>query len=239
MLRACIWRGRSFAQPLRARDRPFRPPCSRTFPALALLPRRLKRSGAKLRAVIVSWFSPLKSAPLPNMRSRRARLNTGQSIRQPGSCEHARLGVMTPRERETFPPVTLGQIRGHGCRNLLVYCESVWCNHSAVMNADPLPDELPVRALCPRRVWTACSGPRCGRTGRRIRQSGLTESRSEASCPGSIPASPATDCPMCNNCRLVLPYVGLELGNPTVTFVGPRGSAVTMRDGVRLDLEKQ
>src|SRR5215472_2833865 len=79
------------------------------------------------------------------MRSRRARLNTGQSIGQPGSCEHARLGVMTPRERETFPPVTLGQIRGHGCRNLLVYCESVWCNHSAVMNADALPDELPVR----------------------------------------------------------------------------------------------
>src|SRR5215472_4756530 len=90
------------------------------------------------------------------MRSRRARLNTGQSIGQPGSCEHARLGVMTPRERETFPPVTLGQIRGHGCRNLLVYCESVWCNHSAVMNADPLPDELPVRALCPRMVCTAC-----------------------------------------------------------------------------------
>jgi len=23
--------------------------------------------------------------------------------------------VMTPRQRETFPPVTLGHIRGHGC----------------------------------------------------------------------------------------------------------------------------
>jgi hypothetical protein len=41
---------------------------------------------------------------------------------------------MTPRELETFPPVTLGQIRGqirsHGCRGLLVYCESIHCNHS-------------------------------------------------------------------------------------------------------------
>ncbi|HEU4358878.1 MAG TPA: hypothetical protein VFR54_10510 [Xanthobacteraceae bacterium] len=63
---------------------------------------------------------------------------------------------MTPREREIFPPVTLGQIRGHGCRNLLVYCESPWCNHSAVMNADALPDEMPLRALCPRMVCTAC-----------------------------------------------------------------------------------
>ena len=64
--------------------------------------------------------------------------------------------MMTARQREIFPPVTLGQIRGHGCRNLLVYCESLWCNHSAVMNADGLPDEIPVRSLCPRMVCTAC-----------------------------------------------------------------------------------
>jgi hypothetical protein len=81
---------------------------------------------------------------------------------------------MTPRQRETFPPVTLGQIRGHGCRNLLVYCESLWCNHGAVMNADALPDEMPVRSLCPRMVCTACGliGADCGRTGRRIRTGG-------------------------------------------------------------------
>jgi hypothetical protein len=66
------------------------------------------------------------------------------------------LHIMTPRRRETFPPVTLGQIRGHGCRNLLVYCESLWCHHSAVMNADALPDEVPVRSLCPKMVCTAC-----------------------------------------------------------------------------------
>jgi len=34
--------------------------------------------------------------------------------------------MMTPRQREAFPPVTLGQIRAHGCRNLLIYCESLW-----------------------------------------------------------------------------------------------------------------
>jgi hypothetical protein len=66
------------------------------------------------------------------------------------------LHMMTARQHETFLPVTLGQIRGHGCRNLLVYCESLWCNHSAVMNADALPDEIPVRSLCPRTVCTAC-----------------------------------------------------------------------------------
>jgi hypothetical protein len=36
---------------------------------------------------------------------------------------------------------------------------------------------------------------------------------------------------LCNNCQTVLPYVGLELGNPTVTFIDPNGLAKTMRDG--------
>jgi hypothetical protein len=63
---------------------------------------------------------------------------------------------MTPRRRESFEPVTLAHIRRHGCHNLLVYCCSGWCNHSAVMNADWLPDEIPVRSLCPRMVCTAC-----------------------------------------------------------------------------------
>jgi len=73
-----------------------------------------------------------------------------------GPLKVLKLHVMTPRRRETFPPVTLGHIRGHGCRNLLVYCQSGWCHHSAVMNADGLPDEIPVRSLCLRMVCTAC-----------------------------------------------------------------------------------
>lgn len=43
------------------------------------------------------------------------------------------------------------------------------------------------------------------------------------------------DRPMCNNCDQILPYVGLELGNPTVTFIGPTGSRKTMRNGGWID----
>src|SRR5262249_30991532 len=59
---------------------------------------------------------------------------------------------MTPPE--TFPPVTLGHICRHGCRDLLVYCQSGRCHHSAVLNADWLPDETPVRTLCSRMICT-------------------------------------------------------------------------------------
>jgi len=45
-----------------------------------------------------------------------------------------------------------------------------------------------------------------------------------------------TDRPMCGTCPMMLPKVGLELGNPTVTFIGPRGEARTMRDGEWTDL---
>jgi hypothetical protein len=63
---------------------------------------------------------------------------------------------MNARKRETFAPVTLGHIRGHGCRDLLVYCESIWCNHSAKLNADWLPDDTALLTLEPRMVCTAC-----------------------------------------------------------------------------------
>jgi hypothetical protein len=35
---------------------------------------------------------------------------------------------------------------GNGCRDLLVYCSSVWCNHSATLNADWLPGDTPLRS---------------------------------------------------------------------------------------------
>ena len=44
-------------------------------------------------------------------------------------------------KKPPFAAVTLGHIRGHGCRDLLVYCGSGWCHHSTTMNADWLPDE--------------------------------------------------------------------------------------------------
>jgi hypothetical protein len=52
--------------------------------------------------------------------------------------------------------VTLGHIRGHGCRGVLVYCESIWCNHSAEIDADWLPNDTIIRLLGPRMVCTAC-----------------------------------------------------------------------------------
>ena len=66
------------------------------------------------------------------------------------------VGAMTPRTRQTFPPVTMGHIREHGCRDLLVSCVSPWCNHSARLTADWLADDTAVRALCPRMVCTRC-----------------------------------------------------------------------------------
>jgi hypothetical protein len=57
---------------------------------------------------------------------------------------------------EAFESITLGHMRSHGCRDLLVYCASIHCNHSSVMNADHLPDDLPIGSLCPRMVCARC-----------------------------------------------------------------------------------
>ena len=67
---------------------------------------------------------------------------------------------MTPRKREIFDPVTLGHIRGHGCRGLLVYCGSIHCSYGAEMNADHFSDDTPIRPLGARMVCTRCG--RCG-----------------------------------------------------------------------------
>jgi len=40
-----------------------------------------------------------------------------------------------------------------------------------------------------------------------------------------------SDRPMCPSCEKVLPYVGLELGNPTVTYIDRAGRTLTMKDG--------
>jgi hypothetical protein len=51
--------------------------------------------------------------------------------------------------------VTLGHIRSHDCRDLLVYCISGRCYHSATLSGDWSPNETPVRSLCLRMVWHA------------------------------------------------------------------------------------
>ena len=63
---------------------------------------------------------------------------------------------MVRRKTETFEPVTMGNICGHGCRDLLVYCNSGRCHHSATLNADWLSDEIPVPSLCRRMVCIKC-----------------------------------------------------------------------------------
>jgi len=85
---------------------------------------------------------------------------------------------MVIRKKETFEPVTLGHIRSHGCRNLLVYCDSGRCHHSATMNADHLPDDTIVRTLGPKMVCTKCGhvGPMCAPTGRRMLIKGTSSS---------------------------------------------------------------
>ena len=60
------------------------------------------------------------------------------------------------RGSSSFPAVTLGHIRAHGCRDLLVYCCALDCNHGAVLNADRFPDETPVRRLGRRMLCTWC-----------------------------------------------------------------------------------
>jgi hypothetical protein len=65
-------------------------------------------------------------------------------------------------KEQAFQSITLGHMRSHGCRDLLVYCEAISCNHSTVMNADHLPDDLPIRSLGPRMVCARCSHPGAG-----------------------------------------------------------------------------
>ncbi len=50
----------------------------------------------------------------------------------------------------------MGHIRGHGVTRLLVYCESLWCNHSASLEADWLSDDTILLTLDRRMVCTAC-----------------------------------------------------------------------------------
>jgi hypothetical protein len=46
---------------------------------------------------------------------------------------------MVPKA-ETFPPVTMGHIRGHGCRDLLVYCA---CTPALAHIVQPSATEVP------------------------------------------------------------------------------------------------
>jgi hypothetical protein len=71
---------------------------------------------------------------------------------------------MAVRESRRLQSVTLEHIRSHGCRDLLIYCTCIDCSHSAVMNADNLPDDTLIRTLGARMLCT-----RCGHVGADVR----------------------------------------------------------------------
>jgi hypothetical protein len=63
---------------------------------------------------------------------------------------------MRARDPHDDPPVTLGHLRSHGCRRLLIYCSTGLCHHSAAVDADQWPDDTALRDLCPKAVCTKC-----------------------------------------------------------------------------------
>jgi hypothetical protein len=59
--------------------------------------------------------------------------------------------------RYSGPPVTLGHIRSHGVRHLLIYCnQGLYCHHGAVINADRWPDETVLLDMNRSAVCTKC-----------------------------------------------------------------------------------
>jgi len=95
-----------------------------------------------------------RGGPLPRLQGSYTACEFSRverSPKPPGSGDRVLV-----RRNETFPPVTIGHIRGHGCRDLLIYCGSINCNHSATMNGDWLAEDVHVRSLCQRMVCTKC-----------------------------------------------------------------------------------
>jgi hypothetical protein len=60
------------------------------------------------------------------------------------------------RPRNEGPPVTLGHIRSHGVRRLLIFCSTGLCHHRAVIDADAWPDETLLLDLSTKAVCTRC-----------------------------------------------------------------------------------
>jgi hypothetical protein len=59
--------------------------------------------------------------------------------------------------RYSGPPVTLGHIRSHGVRRLLIHCtHGLYCHHSALVDADRWPDDTVLLDLDRRAVCTKC-----------------------------------------------------------------------------------
>lgn len=66
----------------------------------------------------------------------------------------------TPAATHSSGPVTLSDMRREGVHTLLVYCDRLDCHHSATLNADRWPGDVPVPAFCSHMVCTVCG--HCG-----------------------------------------------------------------------------
>src|SRR5208337_1416658 len=122
-------------------------------------------------------------APLVDMmKSRHVGSVNPRSMPAPCPCPPPPARSRTPSDRtsrlairkaEPFEPVTLGHIRSHGCKDLLIYCDSGRCHHSATMNADHLTDDTRVRfTLSPNGLHEVRTyrGRRTARLGSACRQ---------------------------------------------------------------------
>jgi hypothetical protein len=58
------------------------------------------------------------------------------------------------RPRYTGPGMTAGNMRANGVRNLDLYCRR--CHHSALLNADDLPDDFELMRINQQLVCTRC-----------------------------------------------------------------------------------
>jgi hypothetical protein len=89
-----------------------------------------------------------------------------------------------PTKRRPQPyrgaPVTLGHIRSHGVRHLLIYCSTGRCHHSAVINADCWPDETTPAGLGPEGGLHQVRDDRRGRAAQLERAIRATEPRRRA-----------------------------------------------------------
>jgi hypothetical protein len=95
---------------------------------------------AKQRAIVAELESKGRDSSLASCWRFLSRPN-----RKPGTLA---LVNMKPRTKaETFEPVTMRHLRGHGVTRLLVYCGAINCNHHTVMNADHLTDDTAIRPL--------------------------------------------------------------------------------------------
>ena len=54
------------------------------------------------------------------------------------------------------PPMTLGNMRRNGVRNLIAYCLNPICRHEGLVNVSKYPDDLEVPAFAKKVIFMKC-----------------------------------------------------------------------------------